>query len=294
MTVVRAIRKVLNDKQGIYSRKTLLQYKAVMNLCEDVDSDQIEDFNHFAVSLLSDMGQKGISNSSAKTYIKKVISALNYSGVPHNLKINKVFQGTKQDSRSQKTFLSMSDIKRIEKFRPSKDRLKIIRDLFVFCAYTGLRYSEAMSLISDNIQNGEFQTIRYTSYKTSITNEVPLNDTCLKIIKRYRGGEKLLPQLSDSKCNKYLHELLQEMKFNDTIVKVHYVGNDRREQVIPKWKLVTFHTSRHSYISNLISAGMDIQSVSDLVGVSVVTLVKHYSHSDKTERINKAFKILNQ
>jgi integrase len=198
-------------------------------------------------------------------------------------------------AKTEKVYLTNEQLSDLRKHKPSSKSLEKVKDLFLFASYTGLRHNELMRLTSADIQKRDgYRVLIYNTSKNNKVNEVPLNKVCEKIIDRWSKESMLLPTLSVSKCNIYIHQLLKEMEMDTMSTKVYYIGGERVEQVLPMYDLVTFHVSRHSYISNMIEAGMSVQEVSDLVGVSVITLVNHYSHSNKKLRNDKAIKILNQ
>ena len=62
---------------------------------------------------------------------------------------------------SKTRFLTIEEMKAIEKISiPAKRiRLQIVKDMFLFCYYTGLRYSDMQKLSWNNIKNGEISIV---------------------------------------------------------------------------------------------------------------------------------------
>jgi hypothetical protein len=77
-------------------------------------------------------------------------------------------------------------------------RLDLVRNLFLFCIFTGFSFQDMKNLTRDNMQvffDGKPWIITRRQ-KTSVSSDVPLMDISLKIIKKYEGlakGDKLLP-----------------------------------------------------------------------------------------------------
>ncbi|MDR1356110.1 MAG: hypothetical protein LBJ58_00385 [Tannerellaceae bacterium] len=77
-------------------------------------------------------------------------------------------------------------------------RLDLVRDLFLFCVFTGFSFQDMKNLTRDSMQvffDGKPWIITRRQ-KTSVSSNVPLMDIPLKIIEKYEGlvkGEKLLP-----------------------------------------------------------------------------------------------------
>jgi integrase len=287
--MIKEIKKLIEDKKYLYSEKRIYQYRRALELCQELGNSKPT--QSFANKLFQHMLSKGMTNDSAIAYIKPVISALNYCGVSHNIKVKDLLRGVRTSSDDSREYLTSDQLTELYKHNPSSKSLLKVRDLFLWCAYTGMRHNEASRVTLDDVkQLGGIKIVKYSTTKNNKTLEVPLNKACLDILDRWNG----LPTLSNSRANKYIHELLDEVGYKETSVRVRYIGGRRVEDVMKLSDKITFHSSRHSFISNLINAGMSVQEVSDLAGVSVQTIIKHYAHSDKETRINKAFEILNK
>jgi integrase len=91
------------------------------------------------------------------------------------------------------------------------DRLLQVRDVFVFCCYTGLSYADVQKLKRSEIATGidGEQWIFTIRQKTDISSRIPLLPVALRILKRYKNHPQcdnkdlLLPVLSNQKMNAY-------------------------------------------------------------------------------------------
>lgn len=100
--------------------------------------------------------------------------------------------------------------------RPIKfERIDQVRDIFVFCCYTGLAYVDAHALTYDNIETGPDGSLRLKirRQKTGQAAFIPLLPPATAIIEKYRSHpicirkNVVLPVLSNQKMNAYLKEV---------------------------------------------------------------------------------------
>jgi len=91
------------------------------------------------------------------------------------------------------------------------ERLKQLRDVFIFCCFTGLAYVDVFKLKQENIRKGidGDRWIFTNRQKTKTRSSVPLLSTAVEIIDRYAVNKvclnkgTLLPVPSNQKMNEY-------------------------------------------------------------------------------------------
>jgi site-specific recombinase XerD len=152
-----------------------------------------------------------------------------------------------------------------------KKRLEVVRDLFLFCIFTGLSFRDMKNLTRDNMQvffDGNPWIITRRQ-KTSVSSNVPLMDIPLKIIEKYEGltkGDKLLPV----PCYATLENGIKKIALAAGITKD-----------------VTWHTSRHTYATEIcLTNGVPIESVSKTMGHTNISTTQRYAKvtNDKVSR----------
>ncbi|AUS05128.1 site-specific integrase [Pseudotamlana carrageenivorans] len=107
-------------------------------------------------------------------------------------------------------FLSPEELIKLENHVFSQPRLKLVKDLFVFCCYTGLAYTELMDLEPKNIVVGfdKNRWIKMNRKKTSKALSIPLLPKAETILDNYVSHEmKVFPRISNQKYNSYLKEI---------------------------------------------------------------------------------------
>ena len=85
-----------------------------------------------------------------------------------------------------------------------------------------------------------------------------------------------LPKISSQKFNIKIQEVCKKLEINDPIKKVSYIGKNKKEEVIPKWKLVGSHTARRTFITLMSERGMPDHQLMQVAGIKdVKTLLKY-------------------
>ena len=169
--------------------------------------------------------------------------------------------------------------------------LEKTRDLFCFCAYTGLRYSDASKLKRMDIQDGK---INVTTKKTYDKLTIELNSKSKSILDKYSESkfpfDFALPTISNQKMNDYLKDLGELCGFNDPVTKVFYRGGKRVEETFSKWELLTTHAGRRTFICCALSFGIPPQVVMKWTGHSDYQAMKPYIDTAEETKA-KAMKI---
>ncbi len=112
--------------------------------------------------------------------------------------------------KKEVVFLSVEELKRLEKSSFDIKRLEVIKDCFVFCCYTGLAFKEMVSLKKEHIvkgYDGELW-IKMKRQKTQKELSIPLLPKAKKILRKYASDDQyLLPVTSNARFNGYLKEI---------------------------------------------------------------------------------------
>lgn len=156
-------------------------------------------------------------------------------------------------------FLTGEELKILENHEFVQPRLGLIRDLFVFCCYTGLAYYEMSELKQKHIVIGfdGNQWIKMKRKKTNKLISIPLLPKAKKILLKYEGvGEYSFPKISNQKLNSYLKEI------------GFLIGLD---------KTISHHIARKTFASTvLLYNDVPIEIVSELLGHSSIKITQDY------------------
>ena len=176
-------------------------------------------------------------------------------------------------------FFNKKELEKLEKFEIPESKLYLIRvrDVFLFQCYTGLRYSDLANLRRCDVHD---KYIEITTIKTVDSLRIELNTHSRAILKKYEAFDfkdgKALPVVSNQKMNTFLHELCKLAGFDEPIRITYYRGNERFDEIKPKYKVIGTHTGRRSFICNALGMGISPQVVMKWTGHNDYKAMKPY------------------
>ena len=159
----------------------------------------------------------------------------------------------------------------------TKNYLARVRDVFCFCCFTSLRYSDVEKLRRVDIKG---ETIAVVTKKTVDSLVINLNNYSKAILEKYADtyfdDDKALPVISNSNMNEYLKELGKLAGFDEPQRIVYFIGSERKEEVYPKYALLTTHCGRRTFIVNALFLGIPAEVVMKWTGHSDYKAMKPY------------------
>ena len=165
-----------------------------------------------------------------------------------------------KQEKGRKEFLTPDELKRLENLDVDK-KLRHVLDAFLFCCYTGLRYSDFCQLTPENIirVNGK-RWLYFKSVKTDVEIRLPLHllfeGKALAVLERYDIVTDFAKIGPNSEANKYLVQLAALARIR---------------------KHITYHTARHTCATLLVHQGVPITTVQKLLGHASVRTTEVYS-----------------
>ena len=176
-------------------------------------------------------------------------------------------------------FLTWNELNRLREFKiPSnKQALERVRDVFLFQCFTGLRYSDVFNLRRSDIKGDH---IEVTTVKTSDSLIIELNNHSKAILDKYKDvafeDDKVLPVITNQKMNDYLKELAELAGIDEPVRQTYYRGNERIDEVTPKYALLGTHAGRRTFICNALALGIPPQVVMKWTGHNDYKAMKPY------------------
>ena len=189
------------------------------------------------------------------------------------------FKPKLKDTQKKIIFLTWEELNKLREFKipPTKQALERVRDVFLFQCFTGLRYSDVFNLRRSDIKGDH---IEVTTVKTSDSLIIELNDHSRAILEKYKEVEfendKALPVITNQKMNDYLKELAELAEINEPVRQTYYKGNERIDEVTPKYALLGTHAGRRTFICNALALGIPPQVVMKWTGHSDYKAMKPY------------------
>lgn len=165
----------------------------------------------------------------------------------------------------ERGFLNAEEIQSILDKDLHTARLDQVRDVFVFCCFTGLAYTDVHKLSREHIAKGidGAQWIQINRTKTDTRSSIPLLPTATAILEKYANHPeciykgKLLPVLTNQKMNAYLKEIAD------------LCGIEKK---------LTTHLARHTFATTItLTNGVPLESVSRMLGHRDIRTTQHYA-----------------
>ena len=154
---------------------------------------------------------------------------------------------------------------------PSNGYLDNARGLFLLSCYTGLRYSDLVSIRAEHVHG---TTLRLIMQKTRDVVTVPLRAEAVQLVGQMLSGE--LRPLANPVLNRYLKELGQRAAFTSPVEVVRYRAGKRESETLPKWQCLTCHTGRCTFATLALEQGMRPELVMKITEHKSWTSFKRY------------------
>ena len=161
-------------------------------------------------------------------------------------------------------YLTNNELRSLKRKEFKIERVRRVRDIFLFSCYTGLSYSDVEKLKTTDIQTGDDgeKWLIVNRTKTKEPSFILLLDIPLAIISSYKNDPEtrdgnLLPVLSNQKMNAYLKEVADLCGIQ---------------------KNLTFHMARHTFATTVaLENGVSISTVQKILGHKDSRSTQHYA-----------------
>ena len=245
-----------NNRESTYL--ILSKFKETIRFCE-MTSRLIYEFEQF-------LFENGYNPNTIAKHMKHlrafVNSAIDKGHIPIQ---NDPFRRYRiRTNEGKHAFLSPEELQSLENLELTGKNISLMHtlDAFLFCCYTGLRYSDFVNLAEENIRkiNNE-PWITLETIKTGAAVKLPLNllfeGKAWKLLKKYKNN---LKQFFAIKPNPTVNKELIRLGKLARIDK-HF----------------SFHTARHTNATLLIYKGANITTVQKLLGHRNISTTQIYS-----------------
>jgi integrase len=235
------------------------QYKLTDISIRKVDYKFVIDFDYYLRT------EKNLKNNSTirvvKTLKKVVVDALHKGWIERDPFVSYKVKKEKVETK----YLLKSEVEAIYKKEFTIKRLDYVRDVFIFCCYTGLAYIDVKLLVDDNIIRGidGASWIKTNRKKTKTLSHIPVLPVAQEILNKYKDNPvminsgRLLPVLSNQKVNAYLKEIGD-------------VCGVKTE--------LTSHIARHTFATTIaLSNGLPVETLSKIMGHKSLNMTLHYA-----------------
>lgn len=272
-----------NSKRNNLANGTLQKFNALKKHIERWKSEPtMDDFSEKGLSNFVDtLHKQGLKNSTIDKQVGLLKWVLRWAA-SKNLTVDNAFMNFKLKLKTaQKTvvFLDAQELKQLTEFKIPDDKkyLEKVRDIFLFCCYTSLRYSDVCNLCHSNIKDSYIDIV---TVKTNDRIIIEFNDKSKAIYNKYKDihfeNGKVFPVISNQKMNDYLKDLAELAGLNNPVHQTYYKGSERIETILPKHAVISTHDARRTFICNALSMGIPANIVMKWTGHSDYKAMKPY------------------
>ena len=248
-----------NERAERYLGEYIIKkYKAEDIPFSAIDNAFVRDFHLFL--RVDKKQEQNTANKYCKILKRIVTIALDNKWMEVN-----PFQGMRfQAKATNRQFLTEKELSTIMNKTFTLDRLNVVRDIFVFCALTGLSFSDVEGLKPEHVSvddDGNYW-IHKARQKTKNVCSIPYLESARAIAEKYKGHplcEKrgvLLPVISNQRMNSYLGEIAGICGIN---------------------KPLTMHIARHSFACLALANGVSMEIIARMLGHSDIRTTKIYA-----------------
>ena len=277
-------------KESQWEESTYKEHRTIQRRLKDFAPDlEFEDLTKQGLSMFVDYmhtvpinsKKKGLKNSSIRKNLDNLKWFLRWAtdkGYNKELAFT-TFQPKLKEVKNTVVYLTWDELMLIYNFTPSSTRsnLEKVKDVFCFCCFTSLRYSDVANLKRSNVFE---DYILVTTIKTYDTLRIELNKYSKAILEKYKDEEYennlALPVISNQKMNDGLKELGELCGINEPVSITYYKGSERIDEVYKKYELLTTHCGRRTFISNAIMLGIPPEVVMKWTGHEDYRTMKPY------------------
>ena len=229
----------------------------------EVDREFCRGFVAFLRACKSHRGKETISETTARLLMYRIAAAMD-KAVVEGLIPNNPFRALDAKEKpkiraSRREFLTVEELKVLIN---TPCRFDIVKRAFLFSCFTGLRYSDMKSLLWSEVHtaaDGKTLYIEHRQVKTKKTVTIPLSDEALRWMPKQVDG---------------IDQVFHELKISTGTV----------EDVLKEWmkdckidKHITYHCSRHTAATTLLTLGANLYVVSKLMGHSSIQMTEVYA-----------------
>ena len=225
---------------------------------KNITDEFIRGFEHYIKT------NKSCNQNATVKYLKNLKKIVHLASANHWIDIDPFLEINLRQTSPNRAFLLEEEIKLLMNKEFTIPRLEVVRDIFVFCCFTGLAFSDVQHLTSQHITrsvNGEYW-IRKPREKTDNMCNIPLLEVPLVIIEKYRTHPEvvkdgvILPVPSNQRMNSYLKEIAD---------------------VCGITKPLTTHIARHTFACLAVANKVSMESIAKMLGHSDIRTTKIYA-----------------
>ncbi len=226
---------------------------------KQVDFNFLTQFEHFLKTKLHHHHNTAVKNLR---YLKRIINIAFRSGL---ISKDPFLHLPLRTKKIDKVFLTKVELHSIQIKKFDLHRLNEVRDMFLFCCYTGLAYIDAKNLSAQHLSIDEYgnQWIKKPREKTNELSRIPILPPAMRLLSKYQNHLKsklkgvCLPFYSNQKMNSYLKEIADLCSID---------------------KKLTTHVARYTFATTIMASnGVPSKTLAKMMGHTNTQMTDQYA-----------------
>jgi integrase len=259
---------------------TKIGYTTTLNTIRrfETQTGNVLGFDHINIDFYDDfvrwMKDEGKAPNTIGKHVKNIkvfMDHANERGLTNNKAHKQKRFKTLRDDDTFAIYLNEEELAALLKLDLSQHpKLDRVRDIFLIGCYTGLRYGDLKQLHPDNIYSAkvkgqEIKVLRITTQKTQERVDIPLLFPGIKkILTKYKN---VLPRvISPQDSNRWIKDVGEMAEINSLVRVTEHRGHLRSDKSYKKFELITIHTARRSFATNMYLKGVPTISIMKMTG----------------------------
>lgn len=293
ITLFEFIEKYKEEGKSFKAKGSLQVYNSTFNHLKnyaklkqkrvDFDTIDLNFYNDYVAYLIN---EANLATNTIGKNIKTLKTMLNDAtdrGFNENLEFRKKkFKSFKEES--DKIYLSNDEIQKIVELDLSKlPYLDRTRDLFLIGCFTGLRFSDYSQIKKENIIEGNKLKIRTQKVKDTVV--IPISKVVNDILIKY--NYQLPKPISNQNSNQYLKTIGEKAEINSEVETRITKGGEKLKTISKKFDLISTHTARRSFATNLYLADVPSITIMKITGHKSEKVFLQYIRITQEQNANK-------
>jgi len=190
------------------------------------------------------------------------------------------FVKPQKDLTRQEVF-SLEDIKYLNSFDCSCERLTNVKDIFIFQSLTGLRGGE-LKKVNKRVVFDDYFVLKEEKDSLKPDREIPLIAISKGILMKYNYK---LPIITIQKCNDYIKEVIEAAGLTHEVEYTRTKGVEQFTFIKKFYERISSHTARRTFITIMRNNGIADKTIMSISGHRDIKSFNIYHQVNNTARI---------
>lgn len=269
--------RLLTDKGKRYSKGTIKNYGQTLDKLNDFSALRPFSFGSITLTTYREFIEFCNLKSYSLNYVGQHLKnwkCLIREGYKREWHTNKIYDFEDFKTLSEETYdiyLPENELELIYKKSLSFNKtMELARDWFIIDCRLGLRVCDLQILDSRHVLE---DMVKIVNEKTDELVAVPVHWMIKEITAKYKG---LPPRISEQEINISIKKVGELVGLNQQVIYSVTEGGVRKDYYLKKWEMMSNHTARRTFITNLLKAGIPHTQVMKLAGIKKLSTLQKY------------------